>query len=228
MSRTIATIDPNEWAQKRKEAMEKAKRIRAEREIAQADHPYAPQMVKRISSNTKRFESEDSLGTDEESRIDFTCSLDILANKGGLRFDVGETLAPSPRHPLRGDSSKAPSPGSDALGMELKRFPSNHAYDKTSGRTSEKTDHPGQREQHFASASTLPPADEIFLSSLRSDRAQKGKPGWNDDFISSEPEPSRRRSSEVNRQVDMFVKPSPRLSHPIDERRAEAGQLKSR
>ena len=42
--------------------MEKARRIRAERESAQADHPYAPQMMKRLSSTSKKLENEDSLG----------------------------------------------------------------------------------------------------------------------------------------------------------------------
>ena len=156
----------------------------------------------------------------------YTIQLDILANKGGLRFDVGDSFAPSPRHPLRGDSSKAPSPGSDALGIELRRFPSNKAFDNNSENICLRKD------PHFSSANSMPPADEVFMASLRSDRAVKGRPGWNDDTAGPQ-EPGKRRSNDSRRPdwsslKESAVKPSPRLSHPSDERSADSGQLKSR
>ena len=201
--------------------MEKARRIRAERENAQADHPYAPQMTRRASATSRKLENEDSLGMC--SRVfpivsPLLPSLDILANKGGLRFDVGETFAPSPRHPVRGESSKAPSPGSDALGRELKRFPSNRGFDQV--------DVALKKDQHFASANSIPPADEVFMASLRSDKVVKGRPGWNDDL--SGPEDPVRRRSFGSSVKESTIKPSPRLGHPTDERSTEPGQLKSR
>ena len=89
-----------------------------------------------------------------------------------------------------------------------------------------------KKDQHFASANTLPPADEVFMASLRSDKAVKGRPGWNDD-LSAPQEPARRRSSDSRRPdwssaKEGAAKPSPRVNHHPEAQSAESGQLKSR
>ena len=102
--------DPQEWANKRKAAMERARQIREARanEGVDENHTFKPTLTKRPSYLDKRP----------------TDALDVLSANAAPHVQVDSIF----EQPLPGSKSNfsggydLPSPGSDALGKEVKKF----------------------------------------------------------------------------------------------------------
>lgn len=133
-----------------------------------AGDTFSPQLIPRVGGA-----AGNAKGTD---------SLDRLANQVSNVNDPMEM-------PLPGQKGKAqpivdqqpPSPSSDALGKEIKRFGGNQG--SAPGNPAPK----GKYLQQFDSGPKLPEDDQAFASMLRSDGTDKrdSRPGWNDDTVSS-------------------------------------------
>jgi hypothetical protein len=174
--------DPNEWADKRKAAMERAKQIREERKSATVgEATFQPHINKRPSYLDQNHQSD---------------SLDALATSVSVVRNDNDDIF---ERPLPG-SLKLPSPGSDSLGKEMRKYV--NAYPE-----------PDQNQPNFKSkfiqqyqnASSVPPVKPVslgsyqtgnsshqqiveednFLQNLRGGETRRSSgPGWNSDFSS--------------------------------------------
>lgn len=82
----------------------------------------------------------------------------------------------------------APSPGSDALGREMKKFPNESVWNEPtpqqSGHSKPSGYRPSQERTSDVSSNQKPSnenSDEVFMNLLRSDSNNKKGPGWNND-----------------------------------------------
>eukprot|EP01036_Dinobryon_divergens_P022146 gene22146-30382_t len=190
----MKATDPVEWANKRKAAVERAKQLREERKNGINDaetHSFTPQLNKRPSYLSNKPDS-----------------LDKLASEVVLSDDIFEKPLPGKKaydNITPAEIPPAPSPGSDALGREMKRFPGDSIPKATNSGVDKNRN--GANPQIKRQIEDDP--EENFMNNLRSDsRANRNGPGWNDDITtdggfdafkngkkgggSSIPKPSRR------------------------------------
>ena len=140
-------------------AVERAKQLREERKSGINDsesHTFTPQLNKRPSYLSNKADS-----------------LDKLASEVVLSDDIFEK--PLPGKKSYGDVPSVPSPGSDALGKEMKKFPGDSLPKDPISRNQ-------STESNRQNNKQIDP-DENFMSLLRSDANNKSNgPGWNDDM----------------------------------------------
>lgn len=195
--------DPNEWADKRKAAMERARQIREERKSAAVgEATFQPQVNKRPSYLDHNRQSD---------------SLDALATSvSAVRSDNDDIF----ERPLPG-SLKLPSPGSDSLGKEMRKY--TNAYPEPD---QNQPNFKSKFVQQYQSASSAPPSkpnslgsyqtdnssqqqiaeEDNFFQSLRGGETRRSSgPGWNSDFSSGpglDAVPSRVRQPKGTERVE--------------------------
>eukprot|EP01032_Pedospumella_encystans_P019578 gene19578-22261_t len=244
----MSAVDPVAWANKRKAAIENAKKLREARKNGeQEDTPsFTPQVNKR------------------PSYLKQTDSLDKLANAINIDpSDIFEQPLPGarPAQSVQNDYTKQnlPSPGSDALGREVKRhgpagdvkssqpvYKSKFLQQYEQENSQEDDYQPPARQNAQVPSRSNPPAqsrgyeyqspvkaeepDEPFMNSLRGAGGSSGKkgstgPGWNDDTTSGgfAPAPVRKGVAAKGRagarvDYDQEETPAPRV--PVGGRRA--------
>ena len=174
-------------------AVERAKQLREERKngINEAEsHSFTPQLNKRPSYLSSKPDS-----------------LDKLASEVVLSDDIFEKPLPGKKayDNTPSEIPPVPSPGSDALGREMKRFPG----DSVPKATNIGVDKNRNGVNPQIKRQTEDDPDENFMNNLRSDsHGNRNGPGWNDDITtdggfdafkngkkgggSSIPKPSRR------------------------------------
>lgn len=178
--------DPVAWANQRKAAIERAKQLREARKSGINDAEglnFTPQLTKRPSYLA------------EKSRTD---SLDDLAEVISPSNDVFEQPLPGNKAKPMEYEQDLPSPGSDALGKEMK----NNGQDRQGSYKSKfLQQHENEAPDSFANNSensenynnvggNLPSKavenpDEVFMNLLRPDEDSRSNgPGWNDDTSS--------------------------------------------
>ena len=181
--------DPTEWADKRRAAMERAKQIREERKSAAlGEMTFKPQINKRPSYL-------------DDKQAD---SLDILTSNNSVpRFDKDDIF----EQPLPGNQKiKIPSPGSDSLGRELKKYPEYPDYDQSSNSQfkskflqkyqEEPKINQNKFETNSQSQNNPNDLDDEFFNSLRGGAKSTG-PGWNSDTSGSGFDKLPKQSSRV-------------------------------
>lgn len=184
-------------------AVERAKQLREERKNGQVDDSatFTPQVNRRPSYLDNRPDTLDVLSSNIAAR-----------NPNYNPNDVMEQPLPG----AKGYSiAKAPSPGSDALGKEMRRFPTGDSSSSNSNINSNSNSSSSYQggqyrskfmqqydvESSIPSTGGYPPVaamsdkdpDETFLSTLRgggggggsNSKGRKAGPGWNDDTTSS-------------------------------------------
>jgi hypothetical protein len=155
-------------------AMEKAKALREERKggnIQEDELTFKPQINQRPAY------------LDEAQRQAHADSLDSLS--ANMSNDIFERPLPGKKAYQGSDIRPPLSPNSDALGNEMKKFPSSSRIEYSSSSMTKPSD--------TRSTYSDVESSESFLSSLRSDDASSSsnkhsrskKPGWNDDFTSN-------------------------------------------
>jgi uncharacterized C2H2 Zn-finger protein len=183
-------VDPTEWANKKKAAMERAKQLREERKNAVNENDtFQPQLVARKGSNASNVP------------IKPQDSLDKLATN----FQQNDIPIKPMKHNPYTDSSNSfqelPSPGSDALGKELKKYgnsvgepPQTMSGKNNKAQFQSKFMQQYDQDQNHGGYSDRNPEyqkpqknpDDEFMNFLRSDsKAKSVGPGWNDDTTSN-------------------------------------------
>lgn len=178
--------DPQDWANKRKAAVERAKQLREERKNGGGNNndnaTFQPQINKRPSYLDKDRQDD---------------TLDRIASNNNNNYrpdDIFEKPLPGTK---KYDYNKIPSPSSDALGKEMKKF----NYDEQQGGSSSNNGYKSKFMQQydnddndihkpansagsrFTNEKQEHDSDERFMSMLRSDdQRRSSKPGWNDDI----------------------------------------------
>jgi len=194
------------WANKRKAAIENAKRLREQRlSGANEEQPtFKPQLTKRPSFLNQRKDSLDELAGDFRPDPNDMFEQPLPAARGINSYAYGD-----------GGEGKAPSPGQDSLGKELKRYPTgskpqynddNDIYGGSGrqpnpvqsqqgsgykskflqqyGESSEPDSYAtsNSEQEYGVAAENL---DSQFMNSLRSGGRNDTGPGWNDDTTSN-------------------------------------------
>jgi len=179
--------DPQEWANKRKAALERAKQLREERKngTVSDDATFTPTVNKRPSYLNNRPDTLDKITSNNNNNNN---------NNNNRADDIFEQPLPGAK---RYDINKIPSPGSDALGKEMKKFTFDDQNNNNNNNGGYKSKFMQQYDQEESSDIYRPSdqadkmynnkqdsdSDERFMSMLRSDGPRKSshKPGWNDD-----------------------------------------------
>eukprot|EP00595_Chromulina_sp_UTEXLB2642_P002413 CAMPEP_0196761346 /NCGR_PEP_ID=MMETSP1095-20130614/545_1 /TAXON_ID=96789 ORGANISM="Chromulina nebulosa, Strain UTEXLB2642" /NCGR_SAMPLE_ID=MMETSP1095 /ASSEMBLY_ACC=CAM_ASM_000446 /LENGTH=587 /DNA_ID=CAMNT_0042110753 /DNA_START=13 /DNA_END=1776 /DNA_ORIENTATION=+ len=164
-SAAIKPIDPTEWANRRKAAVERARLKREELKsgITQDEHTFAPQINKRPAylDTNKNKDSLDAL----------------TAVYNNPTNDIFEK--PLPGNKSYTENRKPPSPNSDALGRELNRYPKNESSNNNIPLDVHNNNYNNNVNTNKVDDS------ELFMNLLRSDNKKNAGPGWNDDFTTA-------------------------------------------
>eukprot|EP01038_Epipyxis_sp_PR26KG_P007853 gene7853-10661_t len=125
----MSKVNPVEWANKRKAAIERAKQIKEEKKngvMNGEEYTFAPQVNKRPSYLNKGSDSLDTLANEviqrQNSSDIFEQPLPGLKSKA-LSFYNDDNNSIGANSNSNNTVIKLPSPGSDALGREMKKFP---------------------------------------------------------------------------------------------------------
>ena len=173
--------DPQDWANKRKAAVERAKQLREERKNGAVNDnaTFTPQVNKRPSYLDNRPDTLDKIASHNTNN--------------NRPDDIFEQPLPGAK---KYDYNKIPSPSSDALGKEMKKFTfddqqsSNGGYKSKFMQQYDNDKSPdiykssaNKADSRFLNEKQDNDSDERFMSMLRSDGPRKSsKPGWNDDI----------------------------------------------
>mmetsp|Transcript_23177 Transcript_23177/g.33989 ORF Transcript_23177/g.33989 Transcript_23177/m.33989 type:complete len:613 (+) Transcript_23177:219-2057(+) len=195
--------DPNDWARKRKEAIERAKQLREERKSGNNEldenYTFKPQVNKR-PQYLQRGDSLDNLTGASQDTNGNIFEQPLPGSRKPNPNDIFEQAVPS--------DGLNPSP-LDSLGSELNRYPTKSKYDGDTGTGSASPfrskfmqqyenqgyDNSSAGRNGFVEPTPEPPqrstadveAEETFLSTLRGGNSTSGNsdgPGWNDDTSS--------------------------------------------
>lgn len=193
--RNVSRIDPNDWAAKRKAQIEIAKQKREERAMmgdeCTEEHTFKP----KVNPRPKYL---------ERGRHDSSDSLDQLTGGANIGNDIFEQPLPGSKRsdPNAIYSENPPSPSSDALGHEIKRYPHQPqvapSQNNATGASKDSVKSPYRSKfmQQYdeqvggivnSSCETKPnlaqEVDANFFSSLRSggESSTSQSKGWNDD-----------------------------------------------
>lgn len=202
--------DPQEWANKRKAALERAKQLREERKngIVNDDATFTPTVNKRPSYLNNRPDTLDKIAHTH--------------NNNDRADDIFEQPLPGAK---KYDINKIPSPSSDALGREMKKF----TFDDQNNNSGYKSKFMQQYDHEESSDMYRPSdqagkmynnnkqdydSDERFMSMLRSDGPRKSsKPGWNDDTqtggIFDAPKPVKAKGPVSTNRAKNIAEPHP-------------------
>jgi len=171
--------DPQDWANKRKAAVERAKQLREERKNGSVSDnaTFQPQVNKRPSYLDNRPDTLDKIASH---------------NSNNRPDDIFEQPLPGTK---KYDYNKIPSPSSDALGKEMKKFTFDEQQQQSNNggykskfmqqydNDDDSSDIYKPADSRFANDKPDKDADERFMSMLRSDGPKRSsKPGWNDDI----------------------------------------------
>lgn len=189
-SRSVRRVDPNDWAAKKKAAVEKAKQLREARaQAVDENHTFQPTINKRPQYLDKGGAMSDSLDEITGGQRPVPLSDDIF------------------ERPLPGSKPSVPSPNSDALGHEMRRQHSNRSdnagpykskfmqqFEQQQAPVVQQQEEPGSSHNRAAVE-----ADDTFMNMLRGSDTKKSTsgPGWNTDITPGgfgDPPPVRSRA----------------------------------